>query len=41
LYLKVKWIVENVGGMKSMQVFLDRAANEMADAVIDRFTKVK
>jgi arginine deiminase len=41
LYLKVKWIVENVGGMKSMQVFLDRAANEMADAVIDRFTKLK
>jgi hypothetical protein len=25
LYLKVKWITENVGGMKSTQVFLDKA----------------
>lgn len=38
LYLKMKWIVENVGGMKSMQVFLDRAANSLADELIEKFT---
>lgn len=37
LYLKVKWITENVGGMKSMQVFLDRAANSMADGLLEKF----
>ncbi len=37
LYLKVKWITENVGGMKSMQVFLDRAANAMADGLLEKF----
>lgn len=39
LYLKVRWITENVGGMKSMQVFLDRAANKLADALIEQHTK--
>jgi hypothetical protein len=37
LYLKVKWITENVGGMKSMQVFLDRAANQLADEMLEKF----
>lgn len=37
LYLKVKWITENVGGMKSMQVFLDKAANQLADELIEKF----
>lgn len=37
LYLKVKWITENVGGMKSMQVFLDRAANTVADELLEKF----
>jgi hypothetical protein len=41
LYLKVKWIVENVGGMKSMQVFLDRAANQFADELIEKFAFMK
>jgi hypothetical protein len=41
LYLKVKWIVENVGGMKSMQVFLDRAANLYADETIEKFSFLK
>ena len=41
LYLKVKWIVENVGGMKSMQVFLDKAANQLADELIEKFTKAQ
>jgi len=34
LYLKVKWVTENVGGMKSMQVFLDRAANKLVDEIL-------
>jgi hypothetical protein len=41
LYLKVKWIVENVGGMKSMQVFLDKAANLYADETIEKFSFLK
>lgn len=41
LYLKIKWIVENVGGMKSMQVFLDRAANLHADETIKKFTTLQ
>lgn len=41
LYLKVKWIVENVGGMKSMQVFLDKAANQLADELVEKFTKAQ
>lgn len=36
LYLKVKWITENVGGMKSMQVFLDKAANLLADQMLEK-----
>jgi hypothetical protein len=36
LYLKVKWITENVGGMKSMQVFLDRAANALASELLEK-----
>ncbi|MGC3025886.1 hypothetical protein ACPUER_12150 [Burkholderia sp. DN3021] len=36
LYLKVKWITENVGGIKSMQVFLDRAANKLADELLEK-----
>jgi hypothetical protein len=36
LYLKVKWITENVGGMKSMQVFLDKAANMLADEMLEK-----
>jgi hypothetical protein len=35
LYLKVKWITENKGGMKSMQVFLDRAANKYAEEILE------
>ncbi|SAK95652.1 hypothetical protein AWB76_07170 [Caballeronia temeraria] len=41
LYLKVKWIVDNVGGMKSMQVFLDKAANQLADEMIEKFSFLK
>ncbi|MFL9922611.1 hypothetical protein PQR75_46875 [Paraburkholderia fungorum] len=36
LYLKVKWITENVGGMKSMQVFLDCAANALANELLEK-----
>ena len=36
LYLKVKWITENVGGMKSMQIFLDRAANALANELLEK-----
>jgi hypothetical protein len=36
LYLKVKWITANVGGMKSMQVFLDKAANLLADQMLEK-----
>jgi hypothetical protein len=36
LYLKVKWITENVGGMKSTQVFLDKAANLLADQMLEK-----
>lgn len=28
--LQVKWITENIGGMRSIQLFLDRAANALA-----------
>jgi hypothetical protein len=31
LYLKIKWLMENKGGIRSMQVFFDRAGNELAD----------
>jgi hypothetical protein len=30
LYLKIKWLMENKGGIKSMQVFFDRAGNKLA-----------
>lgn len=35
LYLKTKWILANKGGMKSMQVFLDQAANKLADEILE------
>lgn len=35
LYLKIKWIMENKGGIKSIQVFLDRAGNQMADKILE------
>lgn len=38
VYLKAKWITENVGGMKSLQVFLDRAAHKLADEIIEKHT---
>jgi hypothetical protein len=38
LYLKAKWITENVGGFKSLQVFLDRAARKYADEIIEKHT---
>jgi len=37
LYLKAKWITENVGGMKSLQVFLDRAADLLAADLLEKF----
>lgn len=36
LYLKAKWITEHVGGMKSLQVFLDRAANLFAEELLEK-----
>ena len=36
LYLKAKWITENVGGMKSLQVFLERAANKLAEEMLEK-----
>jgi hypothetical protein len=30
LYLKIKWLMENKGGIRSMQVFFDKAGNELA-----------
>jgi phage protein U len=36
LYLKAKWITENVGGMKSLQVILDRAANKLVDELLEK-----
>lgn len=35
LYLKVKWIMENKGGIKSIQVFLDKAANKLAEEILE------
>jgi hypothetical protein len=34
LYLKIQWIMENKGGIKSIQVFLDRAAKKMAQEIL-------
>jgi hypothetical protein len=34
LYLKVKWLLEHKGGLKSMQVFFERAANKLADEYV-------
>lgn len=31
LYLKIKWLMENKGGIRSMQVFFDKAANKLAE----------
>jgi phage protein U len=36
LYLKAKWITENVGGMKSLQIFLDSAACKLADELLEK-----
>ena len=35
LYLKTTWIVDNVGGMKSMQVFLEHAARRYAEELLE------
>lgn len=35
LYLKIQWIMENKGGIKSIQVFLDRAAKKMAQEMLE------
>ena len=39
LYLKAKWVTENVAGFKSLQVFLDRAARKYADDLIAKYTE--
>jgi hypothetical protein len=31
LYLKIQWLMENKGGIRSIQVFFDRAGNKLAD----------
>lgn len=31
LYLKIKWLMENKGGIRSMQVFFDKAGNKLAE----------
>lgn len=35
LYLKIQWLMEHKGGIKSIQVFLDRAANRLADDYLE------
>jgi hypothetical protein len=35
LYLKIKWLMENKGGIRSIQVFMDRAANKLANEYIE------
>lgn len=35
LYLKIQWIMENKGGIKSIQAFLDRAAKKMAQEILE------
>ncbi|MEX3935059.1 hypothetical protein AB4Y32_25255 [Paraburkholderia phymatum] len=35
LYIKVKWILDNKAGYKSMQVFLDKAANKLVDEIFE------
>jgi hypothetical protein len=38
LYLKVKWVMENKGGIKSMQVLFDRAIRKYVDGIITELT---
>jgi len=35
LYLQIQWLMENRGGIKSIQVFLDRAAKKMAHEMLE------
>jgi hypothetical protein len=34
LYLKIQWLMENKGGFKSIQVFLEKAGNAYADQLL-------
>lgn len=35
LYLKIQWLMENKGGIRSMQVFFEKAANQLADEYLE------
>lgn len=35
LYIKIKWLMENKGGIRSIQVFFDRAGNKLADEYLE------
>ncbi|BCZ80308.1 hypothetical protein [Paraburkholderia terrae] len=34
-YLKIKWIMENKGGIKSIQQFLEKAVSKHADQILE------
>lgn len=40
LYLKIQWLMENRGGIKSIQVFLDRAAKKLAQEMLEEMGAV-
>ena len=35
LYLKIKWLMENKGGIRSIQAFFERAGNKLANEYIE------
>lgn len=41
LYLKIQWLMENKGGYRSIQVFLDKAAVAFADQLINELKVTK
>jgi hypothetical protein len=34
LYIKIKWLMENKGGIRSIQAFFEKAGNKLADEYI-------
>lgn len=35
LYLKIKWLMDNAAGIRSMQAFFEKAGNKLADEYLE------